>query len=165
MKTKRLEILENSLIKKNALFDEKIKQHFDSVKETNGQPLNDKRNGQATLNKWGRQNNSLHNLKESIAKTERAIDSEEDKIENMESVKETLPTIILDMLESGRLIQWRKHPNTFFVKDVDKARIVWDVKKKKVAHRYSSTITDKVQWKLFAKTFNALYKNLTKEMI
>ena len=69
MKTKRLQILENSLIKKNDLFDEKLNNHFETVKQANGQPLNDKRNGQATLNKWDRQNESLLNLKENIEKS------------------------------------------------------------------------------------------------
>ena len=156
MKTKRLEILENSLIKKNDLFDEKLNNHFETVKQANGQPLNDKRNGQATLNKWDRQNESLLNLKESIEKTKRAIDNEQGKIFGVEATKKILPKEILEMLKSGQLIQWRKHPRIFFVKDVDKARIVWDIKKKIIAHKYSNTITDKQQWKTFAKTYNIL---------
>ena len=57
--TKRLEILEESLKKKQQLFDRRLQNHFDTVKQTNGQPLNDKRNGHATLDKWDRQNESL----------------------------------------------------------------------------------------------------------
>ena len=51
--SKRLEILKNSLVKKEQQFNEKLQTHFDTVKQSNGQPLNDKRNGQATLNKMG----------------------------------------------------------------------------------------------------------------
>jgi hypothetical protein len=159
-KTKRLIILENSLEKKKKQFDDKLQNHIDTVKQANGQPLNDKRNGQATLNKWERQNDSLRNLQESIAKTENAIEIEKGKIFECESVKNNLPTVILDMVENGTLNQWRKHPNTFFVNGVDKARIVWDSKKKVVAHKYSKHITDKDQWKLFAKTYNEIFKSV-----
>lgn len=159
-KTKRLIILENSLEKKKKQFDDKLQNHINTVKQANGQPLNDKRNGQATLNKWERQNDSLRNLKESIAKTEDAIDREKGKIIDCESEKNNLPTAILDMIENGTLTQWRKHPNTFFVTGVDKARIVWDKKKKVVAHKYSKQITDKDQWKLFAKTYNELFNSV-----
>ena len=159
-KTKRLLILENSLEKKKKQFDERLQNHFDTVKQANGQPLNDKRNGQATLNKWERQNNSLRNLQESIAKTERAIEAEKGKIIDWEGVKNDLPTAILDMIENGTITQWRKHPNTFFVAGVEKARIIWDNKKKVVAHKYSKQITDKDQWKLFAKTYNQLFKEI-----
>ncbi|MFL1896765.1 hypothetical protein ACJRPK_13750 [Aquimarina sp. 2-A2] len=161
-KTKRLIILENSLEKKKQQFSDKLQHHFDTVKQANGQPLNDKRNGQATLNKWEKQNDSLINLNESIAKTEDAIEREKGKIIDCESVKNNLPGTILEMIENGRLTQWRKHPNTFFVDGVDKARIVWDNKKKIVAHKYINKITDKDQWKTFAKTYNELFKNLNK---
>jgi len=160
MKTKRLEILENSLIKKNALFDEKLQNHFNTVKQANGQPLNDKRNGQSTLNKWERQNESLRNLEQSIEKTKRAIEKEKNKITGVEYAKGTFPSCILEMLESGQLIQWRKHPNTFFVKGVDKARIVWDDKKKIIFTRYRSTITEQDVWKIFASTFNTILKSI-----
>lgn len=160
MKTKRLEILENSLIKKQFHFDERFQNHMDTVKQANGQPLNDKRNGQATLNKWDKQSDSLRNLKEGITKTEDAIEREKGKIYGVEKLKETFPDTILEMLESGRLIQWRKHPSILFVEGVDKARIVWDTKNKVIAHRYSKTITDKAQWKIFSSTFNEILKSI-----
>ena len=159
-KTKRLITLETSLKKKKKQFDDKLQNHIDTVKQANGQPLNDKRNGQATLNKWDRQNDSLRNLQESIDKTERAIEVEKGKIIDCEAVKDILPDAILEMIANGTLKQWRKHPNTFFVNGVDKARIVWDNKKKVVAHKYSKQITDKDQWKLFVKTYNKLFKSV-----
>ena len=160
-KTKRLIILENSLEKKKKQFDNKLQNHINTVKQANGQPLNDKRNGQATLDKWERQNDSLRNLQDSIAKTENAIEVEKGKIIECESIKDNLPTAILDMIENGTLNQWRKHPNTFFVNGVDKARIVWDGKKKVIAHKYIKQITYKDQWKLFAKTYNELFKYIS----
>ena len=158
--TKKLEILKRSLEKKERLFDEKLANHIATVKQSNGQPLNDKRNGRATLNKWDKQNDALRNLKESIEKTKRAIEIEEGKISNVESAKETLPTEILTLIETGELIQWRKHPQIFFVKGVDKARIVWDKKTKKVAHRFYKEISEKDQRALFAKIYNKLHSSL-----
>jgi hypothetical protein len=156
MKTKRLEILENSLLKKEALFDEKLQSHFDAVRQANGQPLNDKRNGQATLNKWERQNGSLRKLQGGIEATKAAIEREEETIKHVKNVTENLPKEITDMLDSGILIQWRKYPNIFFVKEVDKARIIWDAKKKIVAHKFVNAISGE-QRKKFAEIFNTLY--------
>jgi hypothetical protein len=162
-KSKRLEILEASLIKKEASLNAKFENHFSSVKQANGQPLNDKRNGQATLNKWDRQNESIRNQKASIEKTQKAIEKEKNKIKEVEFAKENLPTCILEMLENGQLIQWRKHPFTFFVKGVDKARICWDDKKKLIFTRYKNAITNKDVWKIFATTFNTLLKQIQYE--
>lgn len=164
MKSKRLEILENSLIKKNKLFDDKLQNHFNTVKQANGQPLNDKRNGQATLNKWDKQNQSLINLDESIEKTKNAIEYEKGKIFAVEETKKAFPKIIIEMLKSGLLTQWRKHPNIFFVKGVEKARIVFDPKKRIVLNKYRNTITDKDVWKIFASTFNTILKELQNEL-
>jgi hypothetical protein len=154
--TNRLKILQQSLRKKESLFDVKLKVHFDTVKQANGQPLNDKRNGRATLNKWDRQSDSLRALQNSIEKTKAAIKHEEGKIYAVEFSKEYLPPQILVLVESGELIQWRKHPNRFFVPGVDKARIIWDEKDKVLAHQYTKEITDKEQWKKFVQTFNSL---------
>ena len=155
-KSKRLEILENSLLKKENLFDSKIQDHFADVKQGNGQPMNDKRNGRATLNRWEKQNNSLRNLQDGIEITKNAIESEKYKIKNIESVKEGLPDIILKLLEDKVLIQWRKHPNTFFVEGVDKVRIVWNPNDKNIGHKYSSEVTEQVQWSKFVKVFNEI---------
>ena len=158
--SKRLEILKASLAKKQQILDEKFAIHFATVKQANGQPLNDKRNGQATLNKWEKQNQGIRAQKESIEKTKNAIEIEEGKIADVEHAKQSLPSEILALIESGELIQWRKHPNTFFVEGVDKARMVWDKKKKTLAHRYVRAIQDQEQRSKFAKLYNSLYKIL-----
>ena len=155
-KPARLEVLQNSLKKKQAEFDRRIEDHFSTVKQANGQPLNDKRNGQSTLRKWDRQNDALRSLKEGIEKTKNAIEKEQYKVQGVEEVLGSAPKSIVKMVEDGTLKQWRRNPNTFFVDGVDKARIVWDEKKKQVAHRYLRDITDPDQWKKFARTFNAL---------
>jgi len=161
-KMTRLQILENSLIKKQALFDSKLNSHFADVKSANGQPLNDKRNGHVTLNRWEKQNDSLRNLQKEIEKTKNAIENEKDKIEGVERTKDILPTEILSLINEGKLTQWRKYPNMFFVVGVEKARIIWEVKKKQVAHKFVSSITDAEQRKLFAQIYNSLNKALNK---
>ena len=156
--TKRLEILEESLKKKQQIFDNRLLNHFNCVKQSNGQPLNDKRNGRSTLDKWDRQNDSLRRLQAEIEKTKNAIERERGKIFSVEATKETLPAEILTMVESGTLIQWRKYPNIFFVPGVDKARIIWDERKRIVAHKFTNTLTDTEQRKRFAEIYNRLFE-------
>lgn len=156
--SKRLEILKASLQKKKELFDRKLQEHFDDVKRANGQPLNDKRNGRTTIDRWDRQNSALRNLEESTEKTKQAIARGEDKIARCQSIKDQLPAPILDSIASGELVQWRKYPNIFFVQGVDKARIIWE--KGKVFHKYTNSITDKEQWAKFAGIFNRLAQQI-----
>lgn len=156
----RLEILKKSLEKKECLFSEKLESHFHDVKSANGQPLNDKRNGYVTLNRWEKQNDSLCNLNKSIEKTINAIEREESKIAYVEALSSEIPKAIMDLVEQGILTQWRKHPNFFFVVGVDKARILWDFDRKVVAHRYIREIKDKGQWALFRDVYNSLNAQL-----
>lgn len=120
--------------------------------------MNDKRNGRSTLDKWDRQNDSLRRLQAEIEKTKNAIERERGKIFSVEATKETLPAEILTMVESGTLIQWRKYPNIFFVPGVDKARIIWDERKRIVAHKFTNTLTDTEQRKRFAEIYNRLFE-------
>ncbi len=154
--SKKLEILTKSLEKKEAQFNAKIEAHFTDVRSANRQPLNDKRNGQATLNRWERQDDSLRTLRASIEKTKEAIEAEKGKIFDVEATKKVLPPQIVELIEAGILVQWRKHPHILFVAGVDKARIIWDSKKKVVAHKFTLTITDKEQYKKFVSVFNPL---------
>ncbi len=154
--SKRLEILKNSLIKKEQQFDDKLQNHIDTVKQANGQPLNDKRNGQATLNKWDRQNESLRNLKDSIQITKDAIEREEGKILEVNKTNEYIPQPILDLVKQGVLNQWKKHPTIFFVDGVEVARIIWDKKRNVVAHRYAHLIPSQEQRTKFVKLYNGL---------
>ncbi|TAF71800.1 MAG: hypothetical protein EAZ53_17345, partial [Bacteroidetes bacterium] len=136
LETKRLEVLKNSLIKKEKKLDKKFDNHFSDVKSANGQPLNDKRNGQATFNRWEKQNNSIRNQIESVEKTKQAIENEEWKIYNTNATNEKIPIEILALVKSGELTQWRKFPTTFFVKGVDKGRLYWDIKEVTVKFSY-----------------------------
>ena len=154
--SKRLEILKQSLSKKEQQLNAKFDEHFATVKQANGQPLNDKRNGQATLNKWERQNESIRTLQKSIETTKQAIETEEWKIKGVEHVNKFIPAEILKLVESGDLIQWRKYPHTFFVPGVDKARIVWDEKRKVVCHKFVSAITAQEQRTKFVRIYNPL---------
>lgn len=160
--TKRLETLKNSLAKKEVRFNEKLDAHFADVKSANGQPLNDKRNGYATMRRWEKQNDSLHNLNESIEKTKSAIEWEEGTIRGIEEAKKTFPSEIIAMIEEGTLKQWRKHPHILFVEGIEKAWIIWDIKKKTLAHKFSGSIPDKEQYQKFAQVYNKLHRAINK---
>jgi len=161
---KRLEILKKSLEKKEKTFSDKLQNHFDTVKQANGQPLNDKRNGQATLNKWERQNSALRNLQTGIEKSKEAIEREEFKVGECEAVKSGLPTELLTLLNNGKITQWRKFPNRFFVVGVERARLVWDEEKKIVIHQYVSEIPKGVgQFEIFRDVFNHLNNTVNKK--
>lgn len=151
--SKRLEILKGSLTKKEALFDVKLQQHFDTVAQANGQPLNDKRNGQSTLNKWDKQSDSLRAMDDSIKKTKEAIEREEFKVSLVESV--TLPVYIQSAINDGLITQWRKFPRFFFVTGVTGGRIVLDEKTGLIAHRYLSKVP-KEEYPIFRDVFNKL---------
>ncbi|MEX5908529.1 hypothetical protein AB6H03_03935 [Citrobacter portucalensis] len=151
----RLEILKASLAKKEARFDAKIQEHFDTVAMANGQPLNDKRNGRATLNKWDKQNDSLRSLKDSIQRTKDAIEREETKIAN--TILVSLPPYIKQAIDEGLLTQWRKFPRFFFVNGVSGGRIVLDEKTGAIAHRYLSKVS-KEEYPIFRDVFNKLNK-------
>jgi hypothetical protein len=137
--------------------------HFETVAQANGQPLNDKRNGRATLKKWDRQNDSLHNLKDSIAATAAAIEREEGKIYAVDACYATMPKIMTDMIDNGTLTQWRRHPHTMFVKGVDKARIIWDDKGQKIMYKYATDIPDKAQFAIFKQVVNDLHDGISKK--
>lgn len=98
----------------------------------------------------------MRNLKESIQKTKDAIEREEGEIMDVEQTNKIIPDEILELVEKGELIQWRKNPNTFFVPGVDKARIFWDNKRKVVAHRYANLITEQEQRTKFVRIYNRL---------
>jgi len=155
MKTKRLDILASSLERKKSLFDCKLAEHFDTVKSANGQPLNDKRGGAATLANWDRQNDALRKLDESIKRTEAAIEREKQKISNVDGYD--VPAHFRPLLADGTLIQWRKFPRFFFVRGVEKARIsVRD--DGSIAASYVAHIPNQDQYAIFRDVFNGLRK-------
>lgn len=157
--TRRLEILEASLEKKKSALDDKFEKHFADVKRANGQPLNDKRNGRATMDRWDRQSDSIRKQQAEVEKTEAAIEREMGKIRECDAALGEVPREIVNLVSSGLLIQWRKHPTVFFVDGVDHARIQW--KNGVLVHRYTSKITDKDQWAKFRDTFNGLKRSIS----
>lgn len=162
-KSKRLEILEASLAKKEAELERRFDEHFGTWKQTNGQPMNDKRNGNAFFNKVDRQNDGIRSLKDSIQKTKDAIDREKSTAAYVKGVRSELPKSINSLINKKSLTQWKKYPNTFFVSGVDKARIVWNKKKNRVEHKFTNTITDPEQRKKFAQIFNSLHSEFNKK--
>lgn len=160
VKKSRTEVLQASLEKKQKRLADKFDQHFADVKSANGQPLNDKRNGQSTLNRWEKQSNGIRNQIEEIKKTELAIETEKWREVGVQEANKTMPAPIAKLLEAGELNQWRKYPNRFFVTGVEKARIIWDPEKGKITYSYLSEIPNAEQWSKFAKTYNQLKKDL-----
>ena len=154
----RMEVLQRSLERKQAAFDARLSAHFDAVRATNGQPLNDKRNGAATLRQWERQNDALRSAQAGIEVTQAAIEREAETIERVAAVE--LPAAIQSRIDAGELSQRRKHPNTFFVTGVGKARIVLRPDGQ-VAHRYARCITDPEQRRVFARVYNAIHAETT----
>jgi len=160
--SKRLDILKRSLARKTEVMEAKIGAHFDAVKSANGQPLNDKRNGRATMAQWDRQNDAIRRVAGEIEKTKAAIEREQSAIDRVNSVADALPEPIKREIASGLLTQWRKHPRTFFVAGVDKARLVL-LDDGRLAHRYVGSITDAGQRRTFARTFNALSREIAED--
>lgn len=153
--SRRLEILKASLANKQTLFDQRLQQHFDTVKEANGQPLNDKRNGRTTLNKWDKQSDALRNLESSLQRTKNAIEREEMKIALAESVD--IPDFMQKAIEEGLIIQWRKHPRFFFVIGVKHGRIVLKEETGTIGYRYLNKVS-KEEYPTFRDVFNKLNK-------
>lgn len=157
----RLDILKSSLAKKEKAFNERLQNHFDTVKQANGQPLNDKRNGRATLNKWDKQSDALRNLESSIQRTKDAIEREGVKIALAESVD--IPDFMQKAIEEGLISQWRKHPRFFFVTGVKHGRIVLNEGTGMIAHRYLSKVS-KEEYPTFRDVFNKLNKQCREKL-
>ena len=151
----RLNILKASLAKKEQLFEAKIDAHFQTVKQANGQPLNDKRNGAATFAKWDKQNDAIRATKDGIERTKAAIEREQSALNRVASVD--IPSCLKSAIDSGKITQWRKFPNRFFVNGVDKGRIIFDGGVLKAA--YVNDVP-KEQYPLFRDTFNGLKAQL-----
>lgn len=164
MTTARLKVLEQSLIKKQALFDQKLENHIATVKLANGQPLNDKRNGHKTLGKWDKQKEQLRKIEAEIEKTKMAIANEKLKISNVESANTRLPESIKIAVDNGVITQWRRHPNYFFVEGVDKARLIWDYKTQKLLCRYLGEVTDLEHRKKFVAVAKELDTAISSEL-
>ena len=160
----RLDILQKSLEKKKVIFQSALDRVLCHQSQTNGQPMNDKRNGGAWFSKRDKLDAAVRTAKSEIEKTERAIERELDKIRAVESAKETLPQCILDAITSGEIIQWRKFPKHFFVAGVEKARFTYNEATKKEAHflthRYAKDIPNNEQFQIFKTVYNKISEKL-----
>lgn len=154
-KRSRLDVLKTSLQKKRAKVDDAFGNHFADVKLANGQPLNDKRNGSATMDRWEKQSNAIRNARHEVTKTERAIKREEGKLADVEYANGRLPQYVLDMVSAGEITQWRKHPNVFFVPDVDNGRVFVDLDTGAIGVRHMHAIPEN-QYPKFRDTVNKM---------
>ena len=159
----RLDILKASLEKKQAEFNRKLNEHFSDVKSANGQPLNDKRNGYSTMKRWDRQNDTLSKIQKEIEKTQTAIEREESRIRCIDRNRSSMPGEIQKLINDGTLKQWGRYPHIMFVEGVDKARIIWDDRKKVVMHKFVSSIADTEQRKKFARVYNSLNASINEK--
>ena len=75
--TKRLEILKESLIKKEQQLEARFDARFKHQEITNGQPMNDKRNGYSWFAKKDKLDDAIRNQMASIEKTKEAIAKED----------------------------------------------------------------------------------------
>lgn len=153
--SKRLDMLLNSLNKKREdaeAYSERMQQE---AKNRMGQPIHASERG--IRNRWEREHNTLSNKLDSIKKTERAIEREKDLIERVNSTN--LPDQINQAIQSGELSQWRKYPNRFFVKGVEKGRIIWDEKKGQLLASHYHEVPDE-QKPIFKEAFNKLKASL-----
>ena len=159
----RLDILKASLEKKQAKFNRKLNEYFSDVTSANGQPLNDKRNGYSTMKRWDRQNDTLSKIQKEIEKTQTAIEREESRIRCIDRNRSSMPEEIQKLINDGTLKQWGRYPHIMFVEGGDKARIIWDDRKKVVMHKFVSSIADTEQRKKFARVYNSLNASINEE--
>ncbi len=168
----RLEILQNSLINKKANLDVFFEDLYSHQRLTNGQPMNDKRNGGTWFKRHDQLNNKIANQFKEIEKTENAIEREQSKIDNYSDIEKDLPQPILDLIQSGTLVQWKRYPNTFFIQGLDTVRLVYDKKvmktkiKETLFNRYQNEFKkncSREQWLKFVKIWNELYPLINKE--
>ena len=155
MMSKKLEILKQSKVKKEENLNRRFSEHFSEVREANGQPLNDKRNGAATLNRWERQNDGIQKQIESIKKTEAAIEREVDKVNDTQSNYELMPDFLKKKIDEGELKQWRRFPHILFVKGVDGGRLKVDFENKAVTYTHLSEVSIE-HYPIFRDTVNEI---------
>jgi hypothetical protein len=155
---KRIDILKNSLDKKEKKLNERINDLYSDVRRGNGQPMNDKRNGASTMKRWDSKEEGIYNQIDSINRTKEAIERERNKICHVESISEDLPNAIINFINEGKIIQWRKFPNRFFVPNGGKARLIWNLKTKKL--QYNLKGCTKEEYKIFREIANELIRAL-----
>ena len=156
----RLEILEESLRKKKDLLNEKINDLFSAVAETNGQPLNDKKDFRKNVKRFNKKNNYIIRQEDEIEKTVRAIEKEKMLLKNIESSRNKLPSPVIELIEKKIITQWRRFPDHFFVVGVEKARIILR-DNNKLYFKYTENIPNENQRIIFNKVFNDLQKKLS----
>ncbi|NCX95785.1 MAG: hypothetical protein EBX41_05120 [Chitinophagia bacterium] len=135
--SQRLEILKNSLIKKEERQQYLLSQFYGGWHGRQGQPIDlSRKSDRALLNRTDKYDNALRNISAEIQKTKDAIEREEGKLRQVELTNQILPASLLEFVNRGELIQWRKYPNTFFIPGIEKVRLIWKPKENKLFTRY-----------------------------
>lgn len=115
------------------------------------------------MKRWNRQNDTLSKMQKEIEKPQTAIEREESRIRCIDRNRSSMPEEIQKLINDGTLRQWGKYPHIMFVEGVDKARIIWDDRKKVVMHKFVSSITDTEKRRKFARVYNSLNASINKE--
>lgn len=124
--TKRLEILNNSLTKKEKIFNDLFITYTEEVKKAQGEPLRGHGRGNQILKRWDKTARRITLKLKDIEKTQRAIDREAYLSRNKEKALMKHQPHIKKMIEQGVLNVWRKHERVVFVVGVEKARIYFE---------------------------------------
>jgi hypothetical protein len=148
------------LARKEDELNRRFDNQFEHQRKTNGQPMNDKRNGRAWFNKKDKLDQAIGKQMEEIEKSKAYIKRLEERVAFLEKWEKELPAPLLEATLAGRLNQWKRHPRMFFVEGVEKARIVWNSDTKTIGATYVKQIPSKEQYAIFRDTFNGLRKEL-----
>lgn len=167
---KRREILEKSLEKKRTIFNDRFRSHWDYTVGLQGEPIGGPRaQDRAIRNRLEREDRALRRMSEEVKKTERALAREERKEIDTANAYDALPEPLRAAIDAGLIVQWRRHPNTFFVPGVEKGRLAWIPESAKNAKsalrgtlvaRYAHQIPDQAQYAAFRDVANALWAAL-----
>ena len=148
------------MAKKETAFEGKLDKHFSDVKSANGQPLNDKRNGASTTQRWDKQSSALRTAEKSIKVSQKAILDLEGTQVYLEKMAGAYPPAIIALVKSGKIKPWTKHANTFFVDGVEKGRIFYEPKKHILGNKFANEIPNQAQRTIFVGIYNKLWAEM-----
>lgn len=116
---KRLEILLNSLKKKEELFE--LAEYNRAVLAVDFHRL-----GMCDIKKYRKKLKAEKKALYDLQTTKNAIKQEEEILKRVEQAKGAFPKVIINLIENKTIKQWRKRENVFFVDGVNYASIIYE---------------------------------------
>lgn len=118
----RLKQAKASLEREKARVGEQIEKAIDYQRQTNGQPMNDKRGGASFFKRQRQIDDQISRGLDNIAK-------KEERVERLEGIKAMNESITLtegakELIASNQIKQWQKQPNIYFIKGEQKLALV-----------------------------------------